>query len=478
MKIENYELRITNLIILFLTLLVVPARAWKWWPLPMAEEDTEQDSLLYIGTVQALTSTGSTAPFLLQANRNGTISTAAHSGTLTLGISKPATRPHRWYDYDGAVLLTGQAHALRESKGTGYFQELYAHLRLYIVDITVGIHPMYFGCAEQDLTSGSLLFSNNTHPIPRVSVGIDRWTAFPGLFGYVEVKGGLTHGWLDDNNEYVSRTLLHHLYAGMRVGGSLPVNISYEYHHAAQWGGTSARYGDLGHSWEDYKRIFLAKEGGSVWIEQENAQGNHIGWSQFCVTAKGKVWHINMYWQAMVEDRPNRILSLGMNPTDGLWGVYVHQYAWRYISAFTFEFINTTDQSGPWHDKDGFIYGGRDDYYRNSIYQQGWTYFGRTIGSPLLSQTNTRVMAGYVGVKGDIYGFRYKIAAQYAKNYGRYTAPRKTDNTSLIVEVNKHVDKAWGLDFGLAVGVDFGSEYGTQAGAMITIRKQGLIKTY
>ena len=443
----------------------------------MAEPDEQQDTLLYIGQVTALSSTNSFAPTLLQSNTYGEISSAAHSGNLSLGILKPATRPHRWFDYDGAIILTGRLQS-DHIGGTGYFSQLYAHLRLYIVDITVGIQPFYNGCAAADLTMGNLLFSTNTHPIPQIRIGLDRWTPIPGFFGYVEVKGGLTHGWLDDNNPYVSNTLLHHAYIGGRIGGTFPVALSYEFHHAAQWGGKSAIYGDLGTSWHDFSQVFLGKEGGSSRNETLNAIGNHIAFQQVCLTAQGKKWYVNAYWQAINEDGPVRFIGFGMNPADGLWGLHMHQTAWPFLHSVTMEFIQTTDQSGPWHDRDGFIYGGRDDYYTNSIYRQGWTYFGRTIGSPALSPSNNRVMAAYIGIKGDIYGFNYRLAAQHTRNYGRYTAPVNNRNTALLLDIYKHVEQAWGMDFGLSLGVDFGSQYGTQFGALITIRKQGLIKTF
>ena len=206
------------LVIGFLLSLALQAQAWDWWPLPMAEADTCRDSLQYIGEVDGLFSSGKSAPTWLQANRHGAISSQQHSGNLRIGIRKPATRPNRWFDYDGAVVLNGRIAGPQTSakpykiEGTGFFDELYAHVRLYIVDITAGIKPMYVGAGDEELSSGSLLISNNAHPIPRISIGFDRWTAFPGLYGYLEFRGGFTHGWLNDKNEYVKKTLFHHKY--------------------------------------------------------------------------------------------------------------------------------------------------------------------------------------------------------------------------------------------------------------------------
>lgn len=466
-----------NSLCLIVSLFVaLPALAWDWWPLPMAAPDTCHDRLFYVGQINILSSSGTEAPYLLQTNRHGTISSAPHSGSLALGIIKPATRPNRWFDYDFAAVLAGRLQS-SGTLGTGYFEQLYAHARLYIVDLTIGIRPHSFA-ADPELTMGHFLFSDNAHPVPRISIGFDRWTPIPGLYGYLDIKGGLTHGWLDDNNPFVSRTYLNHAYVAGRVGGKLPLNISYEFHHAAQWGGHSATAGDLGNRISDFWHILTAqKSGGTTRNETLGREGNHIGMQQLTVTVKGTDWHIDFYWQYINEDGPLRFIGGGKNNRDGIWGAHFEQTRWSYLQAFTLEFTNTTDQSGPFHDKDGIVFGGDDSYFANGVYAQGWTYFSRTIGLPLITQMNNRVMAGYFGVKGDIYGFRYRFVAQHTENWGTYRMPSRSHNTALMLEVQKHVEKAWGMDFSISLASDIGNQFGNTFGALITIRKQGLITT-
>lgn len=475
----GYRLRVIGLLIL----LSVQMYAWDWWPLPMASPDTCRDSLLYVGSVQAVSSSGASAPSLLWHNSYGTISQLPHSGTVSVGIVKPATRPSRWFDYDFGVVLDGRiGYGLQDTgyrvQGTGYFRQLYAHVRLYIVDVTAGIRPHYYGAGDEQLSSGSLLFSSNAHPIPQISIGLENWTPVPGLFGYAEVKGALVHGWLNDNFETVKGTLLHHKYLGGRVGGKLPVNISYEFHHVAQWGGYSKVYGDLGNDLHAFKTAFMVQSGGTMANDQINAQGNHIGFQQLALDVKGEGWKVSAYWQCINEDGPIRFIGCGMNAKDGLWGVSATQSRWPFIEGLTYEFLNTTDQAGPFHDRDGLVFGGADNYYSNSIYRQGWTYFGCIIGSPLLTLTNNRVVAHHIGLRGDIYGYKYRAMVNHAENFGRYAAPKRTQNTAVLVEVKKNVPQAWGLDFGISLAGDFGTQYGNCFGAMITISKQGIIKTW
>lgn len=221
--------------------------------------------------------------------------------------------------------------------------------------------------------------------------------------------------------------------------------------------------------------------------DQLNAQGNHVCSQQLMLTGKGKGWEINAYWQNISEDNIE-FLGFGQNIADGLWGVSMKQTRWPFIQGVTYEFLNTTDQSGPWHDRDGLCYAGDDDYYQNSIFENGWNYFYRSYGTPFITSPlynsdgtlhtlNSRVRAHHFGVRGDIYGFQYLFKASYARNYGNDNTSRAllSTNTALLLEVQKHVEQAWGLDFGLRLGADFGSQWGNQFGAQITVSKRGVI---
>ncbi len=499
-------------IILFWCLCPFALFAWDWWPLTIDFNESKSkadsllmrtDSLLYGVELLGVTSTGKFTPFLLQSNRNGNISALPHSGNLSVGVSKPSAHLRRWWDYDFAVQLTGRM-ADTKKMDAPFINQLYAHARLLFVDITAGIAPYHVGPQDDNLSSGGLLFSQNAAPMPRISVGIDQYTAFPGLYGYLEVRGGLTHAWFNDN-QYVNKSYLHHAFAGVRVGGKLPVRIGYEFHHAAQWGGYSPVWGDLGNDLHAFINAVLARSGGSMANDQINAQGNHIGSQILTAEFNYDGWHARAYWQTLFEDGPILFMTNTMNLPDGLWGIHLSQDKWPFISGFTYEFLNTTDQSGPYHDRDGFIYGGSDSYFTNGIYRNGWNYFLRTIGNPYitspiydailqggatkqddLQSTNNRVRVHFVGIEGDIYGYQYRLIGSHAKNYGTYTIPQAYTQTSLLVEVTKHVPQAWGLDFSLGLATDVNKPMYTPQvennfssfGVMLRVSKRGLITNW
>lgn len=476
-------------------LLSVYAMAWDWWPVGIDNGTfAKGDSLRYELQLSGVAGSGQYAPFWLQTNRNGDVAPTPYSGSLRVGVYKPASQPQRWFDYDFALLLTERIHRLSTAinpslnrQATGYLNQAYAHVRLYVVDITAGIQPEQYGCPDDELTTGGLLYSLNARPMPGIRIGIERWTPFPGLYGYLEVRGGLSHQWMTDN-VYIKGAKVHHKWIGGRIGGRLPVNLSYEFHHVAQWGGVSPVYGDLGNDLHAFANAVLVRSGGSMANDQLNAQGNHIGSQIVTLDVKGDGWKVSAYWHNLFEDGPIRFIGFGMNVPDGLWGVNVTQTRWRFISGFTYEFLQTTDQSGPFHDKDGYIFGGADHYFMNGIYRNGWNYHYRTIGTPFITSPaynadgtihtlNSMVRAHYVGVKGDIYGFRYRAVCSYAENYGNDNRRPQllSTNTGLLLEVEKHVEKAWGLDFSVSLATDIGTQFGNTFGAMVTIRKQGII---
>ena len=479
----------------FSTFAIAGELSWEWWPTGIRDSvNAGGDTLRWQAGVHAVASSGSFAPFWLQSNMNGDVSSSPFSGNLSAGIYKESVHPERWWDYDFAVQMTGRVQSpvagspfeLLQKRGTGYFNLAYAHVRLFVFDITAGIKPMIYETQDTALTAGSLVFSGNSQPLPRITVGIDRYIPFPGLYGYLEVKGGLTHAWVPDNI-YIRGSFIHHKFAALRIGGRLPVNISYEFHHAAQWGGISPVYGDIGSDLKSFINVLMARAGGVMPNDKLNAQGNHVGSQQLMLTGKGKGWEVSAYWQNFFEDN-FALIGNGQNLSDGLWGVSMKQTRWPYIQGVTYEFLNTTDQSGPWHDRDGLCYAGEDRYYRNLIFVNGWNYFYRTLGTPFITSPlynadgtihtlNSRVRVHHIGIRGDLYGFMYRIKASYARNYGNDNTSRDvtSTNTALLLEVSKHVEQAWGLDFGMRLGADFGTQWGNRFGAQITVRKHGII---
>ncbi|HEY5592334.1 MAG TPA: hypothetical protein VIK55_15130, partial [Paludibacter sp.] len=141
------------------------------------------------------------------------------------------------------------------------------------------------------------------------------------------------------------------------------------------------------------------------------------------------------------------------------------------------------------HDKDGLIYGGADNYFNNGVYQTGWSYYSRTIGTPFITSPaynkngetytlNNRVQVHHFGIEGDIVGYQYRALSSFSKNYGTYSSPIMKDNTSMLLEVKKQFPKLSNIEFGCSVAADFGTLFGNSVGCQFSIRKTGNLFHY
>jgi len=445
---------------------------------------SQSDSIRYDITLSGISSTGQYAPFWLQNRHYGKTSTQPASAGLLVGIYKDFGSQKKVFDYgfkaNGLVRTD-------KTKTDFYFHELYAKARLFAFDFVVGAREEQFGNQDSTLSGGGLLFSQNARPMPKVTIGIERFTAVPFSRGYLEIKGALSHGWFTDNT-YTTGMLLQHKYVYLRVGGKLPVHFQYGADHVAQWGGNVPGRGAQPSGLTDYLTVFKGGHGGTDANlgDQINALGNHIFSQSLRLDVDISDFKLGAYWQNISEDGPIRIIGNTMNSPDGLWGISLRNAHFPFVKGILYEYLNTTDQSGPFHDKDGIVYGGSDGYFYNGIYKSGWTYYSRTIGTPFITspvynangsvQTlNNRVQVQHIGLEGDICNYQYRMLTSFSKNYGFSGDPigKMKPETSVLLEVNKVFPKLANVELGCAVGADFGQMYGNSVGVQLSVRKRG-----
>ena len=451
----------------------------------VAQNDTIKYDVGFLGVV----SNGTYSPFWFQSNQYGKISSASKSTDGWIGFSKDFGNRQRLFDYGFKTNLLLQNDNL---KTTAYFHEIYLKARYSVFDLIIGAREEQLGNQDSTLSCGGFLFSKNTRPMPKITVGIEHFTTVPYTYGFLEVKGAVSHGWFTDNI-YSTNLYLHHKYLYGRIGGKLPVHFQYGLDHVAQWGGSIPVYGQQPSNLSAFTSIFFVRAGGSdaTRNDQLNALGNHIISQSMKLEVELSDYKISGYWQNLSEDGPVKLMWHAMNKADGLRGVSIRNSLFPFIKGILYEYLETTDQSGPYHDKDGIIYGGADGYFTNGIYQNGWTYFSRTIGTPFISSpvynkdgnvsvVNNRVQVHHFGIEGDVSGYRYKVLSSFSKNYGSYSYPYPAmiPNTSLLFEINKQFRKLSNVEVGCSVGGDFGKLYGNSVGCMFSIRKSGELFKY
>ena len=445
------------------------------------------DSITYSINSRFTGGTGSYAPFLSTTNQYDRFDISPNSltvwGTLHKEVKKQKT-----FDYGFGVELDGNISNTRSRFFPG---ELYAQGKIYFLNVNAGSKREVFGNQDEELSSGGMLWSQNSRSMPKLSIQSDGYVAVPYTKGYLEVKGGLSHGWFE-NQKDMKGLLLHHKYAYIRMGGSFPVNLSYGVQHVAQWGGRSSVYGSMPVTLDNYLRIFLGKSGNSTanWSDQENALGNHIISQNLGLDFKLKSVLVSVYWQSIAEDAPvQKFITNTPTIEDGLWGMSVKLPRILPLNHFVFEYLNTTDQSGPWHDLDGVIYGGQDGYYTNGLIPNGWSYKGMTIGNPWLTSpkynkegstsiVNNTVRLYYFSGKGTVKSVNYRLTMAYSENYG-HTAPiYNSCKTQFSWQLETSTAARFVKDTQISLGIsgDRGSMYGNNLAVIIGVSYSGFWK--
>ena len=170
----------------------------------------------------AVLSAGKQTPFWLISNQYGLITPNKYNAWLKLGL-KSNLSPDKKIDYDFGLDITD-----RQSNYTNnlYLHQAYARVKFHFLHFQAGVMEEKFGDQDSSISSGGLLWSGNARPMPKVSVLVPDYTPVPFTMGYLEFKGGISHGWFGDN-QFVKNSWLHHKYIYLQLGGRLPVHIHY-----------------------------------------------------------------------------------------------------------------------------------------------------------------------------------------------------------------------------------------------------------
>jgi hypothetical protein len=308
------------------------------------------------------------------------------------------------------------------------------------------------GGLDNNLASGSLALSQNALPAPMVAVGFTDYKSVPYLQGYFEVKGSLSHRWLE-SDRYISNALLHGktFYARLNLDKLIGFKASSGVVHFAQYGGVSPQGDKQPSGFSDYLRVFsgagIPNPNGTTEGES-NGLGNHIGIVETIVEQRVGAHLLKINYQKPFEDEGSiQYVSL----TDYLFGMewtLPNKDGW--LTQLYVEWMQTKWQGGPGlpdateeiPDVDsnfGYNFGQRDDIYNNWLYRSGWTYQGQVLGNPLFlthqrtlnfldpypdyetSIANNRIRSLHVGVTGNIAsGLTYRGLFTYSENYGTY----------------------------------------------------------
>ena len=475
-------------------------------PVLMSSQDW---NIEWYGSLRGAGSTGQYMPFWSRTGEDGVLPVTS-SGLAAVGMDVSFADKKGWY-FDAGVNLAGavaKPSQLNSSKVYGMVDRLYVGGGWRMLHLDVGMRPRQRELSDVSVSGGNFMYSRNARNMPGINLWTD-WIYFEKghWFG---IKGNISHYQTIDNR-YVSGTLIHNKSLFAKVSLWSKVELIAGLDHWAQWGGVSPMYGKQPLSVSNYWKVFVAGKGGddATLSDQVNVLGNHLGREVLRIN-----WLCQSFTMSLQYDKPFEDGS-GMkykNAPDGIWSLqflFNDKDAW--VTDLVLEYIGTTWQSGPLHDRpateeemkeqdpDGHYYGkivlgGCDNYFGNGYYVSGWTHDRRIIGLPLIIPdapdahgiirrvASTRLRGCHLGLKGVISRkLPYALKATYTKNYGRYNQPATSYFTSEPWQVSLAFETVIGqriwdqLPMEVAVGVygDMGQLYPKSVGLVLKLSYLG-----
>lgn len=394
-----------------------------------------QRKVTYELGASASISTKSSLPFWLVSNKNGVVPNRDNALMDASVFSDFTAKDKRSFDYSFGIELAG----VKSNQCDLQFQQAFGSLRWNKFQLDLGAKNALSEKDGLSSTNGNLLYSGNARSIPRIVLSAPEYIPLPFLEKWFAVKGLYSEGLLNDER-FVDDTRVHYKNVFIKFGGDRRFNFVLGFHHYSQWAGTSKNpeYGKLASDFKNYLNVIQAKGGTdeSNYFEWENSIGNHIGGWDYQVHYQAEKFVAELYRQTLFEDHS----GMYMTRPDGITGLYVKLKGnEKWIGSFLYENYYTKYQSGSSpggsSKPDGGLYTGQDNYFNNGIYRSGWTYFGRTIGSPFfltntesedgitLGISNNRFVAHHFGLAGKIFHrIPYRAKFSYSQNWGTYSS--------------------------------------------------------
>ncbi|MCM1077707.1 MAG: capsule assembly Wzi family protein [Bacteroides sp.] len=397
----------------------------------------------------------------------------------------------------------------QERPSAVWLQQLYGQLKFRGVFMQLGLKEQKSAFLNQELTSGDLVESGNTRPMPQIRAGFLDFQDIPLTNGWLQISGEgafgfmLDDGWWKNHYNYYSRHITtHQLYnykrAYFRTKPSERFSVLFGLQAAATFGGTTTWYTQgvvtkrMKHpSSLRYflKMLFPMEDGGEGFYS-----GNHLG-----------SWDLRMRYRLRNGDKVSLYSSwlwddgsgIGkLNGFDGLWGAEYKSARDSYVNGVVVEYFDFTNQSGPIHFNPSDYPGctlpghvsGADDYYNNASYN-AYSYFGMALGTPVMMSplynrdgyayfAANAVRGFHVGVAGSLSPtVNYRVKGGYRKAWGTPFVMLKDPLhlSSIMLEAEWRSPKIKGLRLDGRFEVDSGNMPCNAVGVMVSVKYEGLM---
>lgn len=396
-----------------------------------------------------------------------------------------------------------------ERPSSFWLQQLYGELKYRSVFVEAGMKEQQSAILNQSLTSGDLIESGNTRPMPQLRVGFIDFQDVPFTRGWIQIGGEVAFGrmiddgWWRSHYNYCSWHITTNQWYNykrcyFRTMPSKPFSVTFGMQAAAQFGGNSEYY-YFGENTITQKNELNLKTFLKMIIPFEDGgedfyTGNHIG--SWDIRARYRLKNgdeLFAYCSWLWEDGS----GIGkLNGWDGLWGLEYKSGTRGIVSGAVLEYMDFTNQSGPIHLAPDDFPGttlpghvsGADDYYNNATYNS-YAYFGQSIGTPAMMAPiyNTdgypayiaNAMRGFhIGIEGSVTPrLDYRLKGGYRKAWGtsKVMLTHPIHLTALMFETKWRPAGIKGLTVNASMELNRGTMPGNSFGAMLGVSYSGLL---
>jgi len=451
-------------------------------------------------------------PFWLRANQYGTVPLKSSLGRLSAGLksdyqSTDSTgyRPRVDWGYGiNAVINTGKTNQV-------LLPEAYVKGRWGALELYIGRRKEVIGLMDTLLTTGSYIWSGNALPMPKIQLAVPQFTPIGLTKGVISLMGTFAHGWFENADRLIKGVYLHQSSLYGRIGKpSWLLRLYGGFNHQVMWGGYTnyvspniGADGRLPSSIKYFPAVVLGTRDPfpedqniqTITRFEENRIGNHLGSIDLAADVNIGRWNLFAYRQFVYDDGS---LFYGTNLEDGLNGLRLKngnepKGSPFFLRQITVEYLFTGSQGGEVFVLEDPKLRGRDDYFNHSQYLDGWTYFGRTIGTPFLTPqqevnsslpprfgiANNRVSVFHIGLSALVVG-KVDITTRlsFSKNAGTYVTPYLTlpREFSGLLTASIPVNLFGGTVLNGSLAVDSGELLPNSVGGYVSLRKIGVFE--
>ena len=451
--------------------------------------NSQNKSLHYLVESTASLSSEDQLPFWMTVNKIGRIPDN-NSGQLNIGVFSEFSDNYDILD----VAYGGSLNGFVAESSEIFIGELYISLRSDKLQLDLGIkHPeQHFNGLSS--SNGNIIMSGNARSFPGINLKLSEYIDLPFLGNRIGFKGSFGEYLLNDPR-VVDNARLHAKSLLFRSKLSYNLNLITGIYHYAQWGGTSDEYGKQPTGFGNYLKIVLGSEGGrdSSRNDQLNVLGNHVGSYIIQLDYDHRDYAWNFYYSHPIEDKSGVLMR---NYPDALYGFNMDfKNPNGLLTQLLLECTYTKHMSGSepnYTDEFGNVVltEGRDNYFNNLVYNSGWTYFGKTIGSPFFTEMDedtdaitrgvvygdNRFMALNLGLRGNLNTVGYKTIVSYATYYGPFEAEYidKPKQFSGLLELIFNRPMRLPMSFSFGFAFDTGTYTSDNFGGFVKLSTSGI----